>query len=202
MVLVRQRITQGWTHIVLRFYETQHYRNFLAEMPRKGKIMGFQEMSPGKVSHELFRDKKAGEKIAIVTRINDGVVTEIVRLLKERELLVRVIEGQTGVEDWCFLKHAQKELVGGAVSTYVKWAAFLGNATSTRLYFLDSPAFRQRVDMDFMFQEATHLIRSDLRSRIRYEVYRSEDIEDLINTDGNVSKTFDRIDQLLSLDHK
>ncbi len=155
-------------------------------------------MSPIKIAHELFRDKVAGEKIAIVTRIKDSVVLEIVQLLEEHGLQVRVIEGQSGVEDWCFMKHAQKELVGGAVSSFVKWAAFLGNATITRLYMLDSPMFRRRQDLDFLFTEATHLTNSDVGSRIRYEVYRSEDIEELIEN-GNATLSFVFFDQLLAL---
>jgi hypothetical protein len=168
-------------------------------MPRRGKRLGFQEMSPFKVAHELFREKISGEKIAIVTRIDDAVVSEIVQLLRERGLQVRVIAGQSGLEDWCFMRRAQKELVGCAVSSFVRWAAFLGEANSTRLYFLDSPAFRQRGDLDFMFQEAMYLMRSHLRYRIRYEIYRSEEIELLINENVNFSLRFEPFDQLLAL---
>jgi hypothetical protein len=155
-------------------------------------------MSPFKITNELFRDKVSGEKIAIVTRIKDSVVSEIVQLLTGRGLQVRVITGQSGVQDWCFMKHAQKELVGSGISTFFKWAAFLGNATSTRLYMLDSPRFRQRRSMGNTLTEAAHLINSDVGSRIRYEVYRSEDIEELIKN-GNATLSFGFFDRLLEL---
>lgn len=155
-------------------------------------------MSPYKIAHELFRDSVAGDKVAILTRINDAVVSDIVDKLKKRGLQVRLISGQSAVEDWCFLKHAQKELVGGAMSTFVKWAAFLGNATRTRLYFLDSPMFRKRDGLKGMFDAAKLVIDSDLGSRIRYEVYRSEDIEELIKK-GKATRRFELFDQLLAL---
>jgi hypothetical protein len=167
-------------------------------MPRIGKKLGFEEMSPTKIAHELFRDSIVGDKIAILTRINDTVVSEIMEALEGRGLQVRLISGQSPIEDWCFMKHAQKELVGGAISSFVKWAAFLGNTTKTRLYFLDSPMFRRRAQLEFLFQEAESVIESDLGSRIRYEVYRSEDIDELIKN-GTETSSFILLDQLLAL---
>jgi hypothetical protein len=61
--------------------------------------------------------------------------------LTTRGRRVRVIK-QTGVEDFCFLMHAEKELVGVAASTYALWAGYLCNASKVRLYSVDSPTRR------------------------------------------------------------
>jgi hypothetical protein len=34
------------------------------------------------------------------------------------------LSGQSGIQDFCFLMKAQKELVGSVVSTFVRWPAY------------------------------------------------------------------------------
>jgi hypothetical protein len=46
-----------------------------------------------------------------------------VQQLKNRSLHVRLVHHEENVHDFCFLKKAQKELVGMARSTFVNWAA-------------------------------------------------------------------------------
>ena len=68
---------------------------------------------------------------------------------------VRVITGQTGIQDFCFLHKATDTLVGNGMSTYVKWAAILGSSKISKLYLyrptldkLLSTAFENRDDGD------------------------------------------------------
>jgi hypothetical protein len=121
----------------------QHYRNFLGEMPFQATLKGFHELSPYRIAHELFADLSPGDKIAITTRFIDKnpesykTISEIARHLELRGFRVRVVGNQTGVEDFCFLQKAQKELVGTGLSSFVRWAAYLGQASNIRLYFLN-----------------------------------------------------------------
>jgi hypothetical protein len=82
----------------------------------------------------LFGHLQVGDKIAMTTRWHNPLSQAYVDALMARGLNVRIVTNQTGVQDFCFLQSAQKELVGVAKSTYVRWAAYLGNATRARLY--------------------------------------------------------------------
>ena len=103
-------------------------------MPKIGKIIGFEELSPNKTAYELFGHLNPGDKVAITTRFGDKDVEPYVSALQARELQVRVIEGQSGTQDFCFLMSAQKELVGSFLSTFVSWAAYLGDMKRANLY--------------------------------------------------------------------
>ena len=62
-----------------------------------------------------------GDRVAITTRFHTKDVQQYVTAMESRGLIVRVISGQSDIEDFCFLLHARKELIGNVVSTYVKW---------------------------------------------------------------------------------
>ena len=93
--------------------------------------LGFEELSPNKVATELFRDSKQGDTITILSRFGDAV-EPYVKALDDQGFQARVISGQESEEDFCYLLSAQKELVGVNMSTFVRWAAFLGNSTRAR----------------------------------------------------------------------
>lgn len=57
--------------------------------------------------------------------------------LQAKGIQIRLIDNQTGVQDFCFMTKAQKELVGKEFSTFMRWSSLLGNATLSRLYSLD-----------------------------------------------------------------
>jgi hypothetical protein len=78
----------------------------------------------------------------MTTTKRDNASLEYVKAFRERGLQVRVVSGQSRVQGFCFLKKAQKELVGSAVSTFVRWAAFLGDAKRAQLYILVSRKMR------------------------------------------------------------
>jgi hypothetical protein len=90
----------------------------------------------------------------------------------------RVVAGQSGIQDFCFLYSTQKELAGSVTSTYVKWAAILGNARVAKLYLHDTQGLRTSVDLEdprlvlgFPWTNPT------LQSRIQFPVYQSEYME-------------------------
>ena len=99
---------------------------------------------------------------------------DIVNLLSARGIQVRVVNGQSPEEDFCFLLKVEKELVGFAKSSYVRWAGILGNASLERMYSVDSPATRR------ISQNLTLSYTNPLLSRIRYETYNSEEMDELI----------------------
>ena len=151
-----------------------HIRNFLVEMPRKGKRQGYEELSPDKVAHELFGHLQAGDKVAFTSRVSGEFVSNYAAALKARGLHVRIIEGQNPTQDFCFLMSARKEFAGFAMSSYSVWAAYLGNATISRLYSVKSPDRIASLGEDgyFVRQNWTDL---SMKKRVIFEVYNSEE---------------------------
>jgi len=111
-----------------------HFRNFKGEMPRRWNSYGFVEADPQQTAASLFGHLTVGEKVAIITRFGSDAVQPYVEALQLKGLKVRVIEGQDGPADFCFLMSARKEIVGVAYSTYLIWAGYLGNATRVVAY--------------------------------------------------------------------
>jgi hypothetical protein len=103
-----------------------------------------------------------------------------VQQLKNRSLHVRLVHHEENVHDFCFLKKAQKELVGGARSTFVDWAAYLGNASVSRLYTLDSLGLRNRFGDEWIRRQNINFTNTELKNRIRFELYRSEEMDALV----------------------
>lgn len=122
-----------------------HFRNFATEMPKyKGTL---EEATPNQTAFELFGHLKAGDRVAITSRFNNEHVQLYVDALRARKIDVRVIQGQSGIQDFCFLTKARKELIGNFQSTFVFWAAILGDARKVLLYTLDSPSLKERFGM-------------------------------------------------------
>ena len=153
-----------------------HFRNYHSELPsRRAHEMGFDEMSPTKVVKELFANLTAGSKVAITTRVTNARAQSYVEAFSAHGMTARLVTNQTGVQDFCFLLKAQRELVGHARSTFVGWAAFLGTAPS-RLYHVDNFGIRTR-HPNFKERFTYHWTHPDLRQRIRFELYQSEEVE-------------------------
>jgi hypothetical protein len=167
-----------------------HYRGFAKEMPRAHRKKGYQELSPYRIAHQLFGRLQPGDKIAIVGRFVDeeakmfqtednstnatSTTHQIVRALQSRGLQVRVVTGGDAMQDFCFLKSAQKELVGMIKSTYVKWAFLLGQANMTRFYVVDSPLMR-KAHGNNLTQLSYQWTHPALKSRYKFELYPSEE---------------------------
>jgi hypothetical protein len=89
----------------------------------------------------------------------------------------RVISNQTAVQDFCFLLHAPRELIGIASSTYVKWAAVLGHAPINRLYVYDTLLTERKFPNDMNYKRNTYpLTHPALARRIQFERYQSKDL--------------------------
>lgn len=95
---------------------------------------------------------KKGDKVVITTRFyDDPILQEHVNALQSRGIQVRIVGGglnntkeRQGIEDFCFLLHAKKELIGSTRSTFALWAAVLGQAENIMLYTIKSPALTFR----------------------------------------------------------
>ena len=152
----------------------QHFRNFQHEMPRRAKHLGFEELSPNKTANELFGHLGKGDKVAIISRFSTSpTLQQYLEALERRGIQARVITGQDGTEDFCFLMHAQRAMVGTAQSSYLQWAAFLGSPTKAVGYSVDSPSRRRRHGgkTPFYHFNYTH---PDLASRFSFELYKAE----------------------------
>ena len=120
-------------------------------MPKKGKLKGFEELSPERVGTDLFGHLHRGDKVALTSRIQNLQTQEYVDALSARGLQVRLVTNQTGVEDFCFLASAKKELAGMTRSTYVGWAGILGNASKVWSYSIDSEDTRNALGQNGTF---------------------------------------------------
>jgi hypothetical protein len=143
----------------------QHFRNFVTEGARIGNRLNFKELAPDQVANELFAHLNPGDKVAITSRYPDDFRTRmIVEAFEKRNIRVRVVGPRSGVADFCFLMHGQKELVGTAMSSFLIWAGLLGNATKVRAY----TAMMSTGNSIFNHYNYTH---PELKSRFRFERY-------------------------------
>ena len=168
----------------------QHFRNFVAELVRKGRSSGLEELSPKKIAYEVFQHLPNGSQIAITTRFGSHPTTrQYIETLQQRGFEVRLITNQTAVEDFCFLKSTQRELVGMVRSTFVVWAALLMDDNTTddsrsashakaRLYSVQSPhtikKFAAKGKPIFRTYNWTH---PKLQSRVFFELFTSEEMD-------------------------
>jgi hypothetical protein len=118
----------------------------------------------------------------------DNTTLEYVEAFRKRGLQVRVVSGQSRVQGFCFLKKAQKELVGSAVSTFVRWAAFLGDAKRVQLYILDSRKMRSIDTKKPLLAELKQFKWSNpiLESRVQFRFLMTEEVEK-IERDRNMT---------------
>jgi hypothetical protein len=120
----------------------------MEEMPGAWRRVGYEELSPSKIANEVFGHLHAGDQVAVVGRWMPDRENErlqnVVHALRKRGFQVRLITGQTPVQDFCFLMNAQKELVATGMSSYSYWAAWLGNTSKVRRYQVDSLSTRKK----------------------------------------------------------
>ena len=150
----------------------QHFRNFLGEMVKRGKSKGFEELDPNNTARLLFSNLHQGDRVAITARSSDEAAAQpYLNALQQRNVSARLITGQSDVHDFCFLKSAQRELVGTVKSTFVQWAGFLSTTpVPVRLYAINSTATRRAHGVDWHIRHCkwTH---PGLRGRVSCEVY-------------------------------
>ena len=90
-----------------------HFRNFIAEMPRRGMGLGFEEMDETRMTTEVLADLKPGDNVAIVSRM-DNNIDKYIKMMELRGLKVRYIRGQTGNQDFCVSMREAKGHINGA----------------------------------------------------------------------------------------
>ena len=120
-----------------------HFRNFETELIGDDES-GLKDISPSQTADVLLKHLERKDKVAITTRVFNEKLQRHVDALRAKGLQVRIIQGQSGPQDFCFLLKSKKELVGNYQSTFFFWAALLGRASNVRLYTSDSPQLRQR----------------------------------------------------------
>mmetsp|Transcript_45114 Transcript_45114/g.109777 ORF Transcript_45114/g.109777 Transcript_45114/m.109777 type:complete len:604 (+) Transcript_45114:185-1996(+) len=90
--------------------------------------------------------------------------------------------GQSGLQDFCYMMHARHELVGNGRSTFLFWAAALGpEIQNARLYHDDTFGLRNKFP-DFWTRFTYQWTHPDLKKRIHWELYKSEEVDDATTT--------------------
>jgi hypothetical protein len=121
-----------------------YHRGYSAELPKKGLRLGFEEMSPATlVSYltETLQYTPHNSRVAIVSRFPGAPTQPYVDALTGTGFVVRVMGRPNTattnnnsvasiLHDFCFLRHAQQELIGPIRSTFFQWAAVLRASTT------------------------------------------------------------------------
>jgi len=116
----------------------KHLRGFITEMPRVGRRPQFTQLDPNRTAYELLQHLRPGDNVALLSRY-PSTLKIYKDVMEERGFQVRIIEGQTGEEDFCFLMKTKKELIGQYASTFVKWAGVLSTTVrKVTLYKFDA----------------------------------------------------------------
>lgn len=176
-----------------------HFRNFESEMPAgRAFEKGYAELSPSKVANELFetnplQDACSSYHVYITTRFFNRISRQYVEALQKQQTddsssttnitndcdskptrTASMVKDQTGVQDFCFMKRAQTELVGSARSTFVLWAALLSTSMQrARLYHVDNRGLRERYP-NFWRLYAYNFTHPELQDKIVFQLYESE----------------------------
>eukprot|EP00980_Cylindrotheca_fusiformis_P029089 scaffold22714_cov155-Cylindrotheca_fusiformis.AAC.6 len=152
-----------------------HFRNYVVEMPENAIRLGYEEMDPNMTANHLFANYTSGEKVAIVSRFQQNAGKYMKALNYTKGIEARYIDNQTGVEDFCFLLKAKREVIAVRESTFATLAAYLGDVKRARLYSLDTPERRARGWHYFAYSFKN----KELRDRLIFENY---------NTTGEIEK--------------
>lgn len=114
-----------------------HIRGFDVESPIIFDILGYRDLDVNQ-AYELLGNLNAGGKVAIISRFEEKDLKNYKGVLqKEGGLNVRFVSGQTGPEDFCFLKSARKEAVGDFYSTYFKTAVLLSDTVKNVTFYIN-----------------------------------------------------------------
>jgi hypothetical protein len=142
-----------------------------------------QELPPHRVAYELFghlSNTSGTDRVAIASRFPDHPETQsyVQALHEERGIPTRVVSSRAAIEEFCFLRSAQKDLTGMAASVYVKWAALMSNATNSRLYVHHTPFTEHYfggIKSELISYNWTN---PALAARIKYHHFVSQELDD------------------------
>lgn len=147
-------------------------------MPRRAKQKGFQELDPNQTITDLFTKEEEDDdnnrlfanntkRIVFTTRRNNEDARAFVDAFQQMGWSARIQENQTGIEDFCFLWHAKRDLVGTSRSTFFLWAGLLGNAARVRCYSMNTTETRTTLVGDNIFW-GHQFKRKELKDRFRF----------------------------------
>lgn len=157
-------------------------------MPRRkiARAGPYLEASPSTLTNELFPYLKPGvDRVALVGPTSPGrfrgnasgalqVLYQHEKALKEhRGVETRIVLGKDDMEDFCFLIRTKKELIGLGTSTFLYWAAILGEAKRVRLYSIISDdgnnSSRYHVGKNVSSRGTSNWTNPILQKRIQFE---------------------------------
>ena len=123
--------------------------------------LGFEELSPNQSVGLL----QGATKVAITTRFDNKHARAYLNTFIQQGWEARIVSGQTGTQDFCFLQHANK-LLAGMRSTFALWASYLGDGKNVTLYRMNTTETRRK----FGDQLANYhqFSKCELRDRIRF----------------------------------
>lgn len=140
-------------------------------------------MSAQIVATKVFQNSTT-KKVAIATRFaGRQAANEYLDALNARGFSVRFLTTNdndgvqpSAMQDFCAMRKTT-ELVGTVKSTFVVWAALLGNTNGTvRLYSVDSPWTRQKSQkIGKPFFRTYNWTHPELQRRIHFELYQTEE---------------------------
>jgi len=164
-----------------------YLRNYATEIRKehRRKSHGFQELDTDRLLSQVLGHLKPNDKLALVGRNlkldaqdNTTQVYEIIQGLYAKNLTqqqqLRFTPGTDEMEDFCFLTHSKKELIGTPASTYLELASYMAGPSLqlVREYQYVTPELEvskfQRFQQTVGSNNWTH---PELKSRIRFEEY-------------------------------
>lgn len=124
-----------------------HYRSFVVDLPKTHIGWGGAELVPAKAAELLSQSVPPGSRVALVAgRAAPHRVQAYKEAFHNRSLVVRAVSGQSAIQDFCFLAHAQAGLWGTVQSSYVNWASLISTKLQhATLYGVNYPARKKNV---------------------------------------------------------
>ena len=154
-----------------------HARGFEMEMgTERATKSNMLELSPNKTVTELLKNYQRDDRIAVLSRFPSFGQLYVDRMRSEG-LDARVVETINGEHSFCFLMSGRNEVVGSSMSTFLKWASYLGNTSKSRIYFLRTP--KRRAATGAIDNHAYDYTHRKLKGRISHEAYNSEALDEI-----------------------
>lgn len=161
-----------------------HVRGFLHELPRVGYRLGYEELSANKTAYHLFQNTT--NRITVMGRFANSTLPYVTALQQNGfDAVFHDNKDGTnaGEQSFCYLLSVPREIVGISMSSFLVWAAYLGNATRARLYSVRSPAREAQFPNGTYFFHYNFTLSSWLKEKMVFELYTSEEQDD-----NNVSR--------------
>ena len=144
-----------------------HYRSFITDLPYNQFHLtwGGGELTPPNAAKMLSSSLPPGSNIALVPGRSDGKRIQAYKdAFTNSSFNVRIVKGESGIQDFCFLNHA--EYVWGTIqSSYAAWASILNkNLHNATLYAANYPLRKTK-------RSSKVASNPELAARVHYPVY-------------------------------